>query len=91
MDNAARYGAVGVIVCPDPAHVAPHGGKNVYPDHEWLPGNAVPRGTAHKTAGDLLTPGYPSQSRNCFMFMFLLGTRIIGSPFPTQTDKTIQV
>lgn len=50
----------------DPQEYAKKGVDKVYPDYNWLPNNAVQRGTLKysSTRGDPLTPGYPSVGKN---------------------------
>lgn len=62
MANAAKFGAIGVILYSDPADYSIRGNSVVFPNSEWLPGTGVQRGTIKQTSqpGDPLTPGYPA-------------------------------
>jgi hypothetical protein len=46
----------------DPQEYAKQGVDKVYPEYNWLPNNAVQRGTLKYSSvrGDPLTPGYPA-------------------------------
>lgn len=62
IDRAEDYGALGVIIYGDPEDFAVEGMDKVYPDYNWLPSTAVPRGSVKraKGGGDLLTPQFPA-------------------------------
>uniref|UniRef100_A0A1I8AKR8 Peptidase_M28 domain-containing protein n=1 Tax=Steinernema glaseri TaxID=37863 RepID=A0A1I8AKR8_9BILA len=61
--NAERAGAIGAILYSDPAEVAKDGmsSSHVYPSAEWMPSEAVQRGSIMKLNGDPLTPLYPAK------------------------------
>ncbi|KAK0413185.1 hypothetical protein QR680_006650 [Steinernema hermaphroditum] len=61
--NAERAGAIGAILYSDPAEVAKEGSDpaHVYPSAEWMPSEAVQRGSIMKLNGDPLSPLYPAK------------------------------
>ena len=62
MSAAARYGAKGLVVYPDP-FLETAEGEGVFPDTRWLPGSAVRRFSVLQRMGDPLTPGYAATGR----------------------------
>ena len=62
MDNAHKYGCIGVIIYSDPQQVAPNGTEpeNVYPETIFLPGSGIQRGNLAVNLGDPDTPSWPS-------------------------------
>lgn len=62
--QAARHGAIGIILYSDPADCANGQTEDVYPHSIWLPPSGAQRGTVKKDAGDPLTPGYPAIGKN---------------------------
>lgn len=62
VSNAAKRGAVGVVLFLCPSHVSADGidEQNVYPHTWWMPGDAIQRGDIREEKGDPQTPGYPS-------------------------------
>jgi N-acetylated-alpha-linked acidic dipeptidase len=62
VQNADKYGAVGVILYTDPSEYAPEGKNQTFPKSWWLPKTGLQSGSASFdiTPGDILTPGYPS-------------------------------
>ncbi|KAK3754392.1 hypothetical protein QZH41_011181 [Actinostola sp. cb2023] len=60
--RAHKAGAIGLIMYMDPQNFAKQGVDKVYPEYNWLPKNAVQRGTIKYSPvrGDPLTPGYPA-------------------------------
>jgi hypothetical protein len=60
--RAHKAGAKGLITYMDPQKYAKEGMDKVYPEYNWLPSNAVQRGTLKYSSvrGDPLTPGYPA-------------------------------
>ncbi|XP_031552258.1 glutamate carboxypeptidase 2-like [Actinia tenebrosa] len=60
--RAHKAGAKGLIIYMDPQNYAKQGIDKVYPEYNWLPNNAVQRGTLKYSSvrGDPLTPGYPA-------------------------------
>lgn len=61
--NAAKAGAVGVLVYSDPEDYAPQGtgAAATYPAAQWLPPTGVQRGSISAFSGDPQTPGWPSK------------------------------
>ncbi|XP_030854933.1 N-acetylated-alpha-linked acidic dipeptidase 2 isoform X2 [Strongylocentrotus purpuratus] len=62
-EEAAAFGAVGLILFSDPADYAVESDLGVYPDTWYLPETGVQRGSLYSyqsVGGDPLSPGYPS-------------------------------
>ncbi|TKR73126.1 hypothetical protein L596_020474 [Steinernema carpocapsae] len=61
--NAQEAGAIGAILYSDPSEVARDGidKAHVYPATEWMPSEAVQRGSIMKLNGDPLTPLFPAK------------------------------
>jgi len=72
--NAEKWGAVGVILFPDPAHVHPSKVPKHTPENWWLPGWAARSDSVRPPSfGDPLTPEFPSIGKLFFMqFVTLL-------------------
>lgn len=62
--NTEAYGAVGLIVYPDPETVAKDGESPsmVYPNNWWLPSDATRSDSVLSNPGDPLTPGWPAKA-----------------------------
>eukprot|EP00249_Psilotum_nudum_P016054 c25636_g2_i1 orf=268-1953(+) len=60
--NAAKAGAVALILYSDPKEFADNGQAGYYPFSKWLPPTGIQRGTVFQGVGDPLTPGWPSTS-----------------------------
>lgn len=60
VDNAAKAGAVGVVIYSDPRDFGGNRTEGYYPYSQWLPPTGIQRGTAYTKLGDPLTPGWPS-------------------------------
>uniref|UniRef100_T1JDS1 Peptidase M28 domain-containing protein n=1 Tax=Strigamia maritima TaxID=126957 RepID=T1JDS1_STRMM len=62
VDNAAKRGAIGVILYTDPEEVAEAGtnASMVYNNTRWLPGDGMQRGSVYEEIGDPLTPRLPA-------------------------------
>ena len=61
VENAARAGAVGVVIYSDPFDYGNNGTQGYYPDSKWLPPSGVQRGSVFRGIGDPLTPGWASE------------------------------
>eukprot|EP01018_Ginkgo_biloba_P004688 Gb_19168 [translate_table: standard] len=62
IENAAKAGAIGVVVYSDPQDYGGNRTQGYYPDSRWLPPTGVQRGSVYAEIGDPLTPGWPSIS-----------------------------
>ncbi|XP_067127269.1 N-acetylated-alpha-linked acidic dipeptidase 2-like [Centruroides vittatus] len=62
VSNAAKRGALGVILflCPTEVAVCGTNSENLYPNTWWMPSDAIQRGDIREEKGDPQTPGYPS-------------------------------
>ncbi|PIK40106.1 hypothetical protein BSL78_23044, partial [Apostichopus japonicus] len=58
--NAARFGAVGLILYTEPNFLAQVYGFPTYPDGIYLPDTGIQRGSIALENGDPQTPGYPA-------------------------------
>lgn len=62
VENAAKAGAVAVVIYSDPFDYGNNGTQGYYPDSQWLPPSGVQRGSVFRGVGDPLTPGWVSES-----------------------------
>ncbi|KAG0622034.1 hypothetical protein M758_3G066300 [Ceratodon purpureus] len=62
VENAARAGAVAVVIYSDPFDYGNNGTQGYYPDSQWLPPSGAQRGSVYRGIGDPLTPGWASES-----------------------------
>ena len=60
VDQAAKAGALAVVIFSDPLDYGHNGTEGYYPKSKWLPPSGAQRGSVYQGIGDPLTPGWVS-------------------------------